>query len=1333
MNASEPMNAPGPRRPFRHRRPWIFHSTLGFLSLAFLGVAAVLWFLCTTSGAAFLLSGAGLKAEGLEGSLATSLRATRVEYKQPRLVAAVEKAEFNWAPLGLLSGELRIKDLQAEVVSFASAPPATKERAQLPKSLQPPLDIQIEKANVKRIAIGTLGAGGVITPRMEISEFTLRSVAGRSAWQFENIQARTPAGLVEASGSIGAVQPFAVDVKVTLSGEREGRRYRVAAVAKGTLAKFEAVLKGEDGGITGSATASIEPLEDTPVKRIVGKLAGIDVNLFAPSAPHTRLSVDLDLRGGADGSFSGPVHVANADPGPIDKDRVPVTDAKGVIRILAPRYELTQAQVTVGNAGSASGDIAVDGEQVRAKLVVAALDLAAWHTSLRPTKLAGDVSADATPKAQRFEVKLTEPRFEVTGRAAIENQRLTVETARVATGGSSATLQGTMELKGKRELDFTAALEHLDPSRFADAPVGDLNGKFRAKGTVTGGLAGDASLELAPSRIAGLALGGRAAISGAGKRVTRADVDVTLADAKLQAKGTYGGSGDALDVKLDAPDLAPIAKAFQREAAGKLNAQARITGTFDAPAGTLEAAGEKLRIPGGYGAAKLNARVEVGRQADARADGRVEVAGLTHAEKGVARTMAERATITLAGTRGEHRATLDVQFPPESNLAGLPGLTATGTPDVLDASLQPRQVVIALAGGLVEKAKTPTWKGRIESLDIKGATPMRLVSPAQLTVSRELVELGGAVLRGQFGHAEFVRTRWTPTRIEAKGTSKGLLLRPIGRMLNLPARLRTGLVMGAEWDVTAGDTLDGFVRMKRVEGDLRVGEPSVAFGVEQLSLDVEAQRGRVTATLAMVGKQAGRLNARVATTIRKDGAAWALPKTAPLEGNVEVDMATVAWASELLGPDARMDGKLAARIALGGTLSAPTYKGTVAADDLRLHDSSIGFEIDAGRVAIALDEHELAIQRFELESAWRVPPDAVPKLEGATIPAKGTIKAEGRVDFTARKGVITVKLDGYPVSQLPTRFLAGTGEAKLEAGEAGLSLVGNFKADAGYIGLGATASPRVSDDVLVDRGEGLEETKTRVNLDVRFQLGDRVYFEGRGLSTRLGGELRVRGDPGRNLVASGQIRTLRGSYDAYGQKLTIERGVLTFQGPVDNPQLNVLAVRDGLPVVAGVEILGSVGRPQVRLYSRPDVPDSEKLAWLVLGRGPSEAGEGDAATLFAAANALLGANSGNRKLVRQLGFDDVSIGRSNTGALGAMPQSSIAGKTGSTSGSETLTVGKRLSKDLYVSYQQGLADAQASVKFAYQISRRLQLILIAGDKPGLDAVYRFTFGREDRK
>ena len=539
MSAPSDILAPEPRRAFRHRRPWLFRSGLGVLGIALLVTLALAWFCATTSGAAFLLAGAGLKAEGLEGSLISPLRAQRLEYRRPNLVVSVEKPEFSWSPLGLLSGELRISYLTAEALDFAAATPATKEKAKLPLTLKPPLKVRVEKASVKRIGIATLEAGGRTTPRFEISEFALNSVAGSLTWVFENVAAQTPAGRIEASGSIGAVEPFPVDVTAQLTGEREGRRYRVSATAKGVLAKFEALVKGEEGGITGSATVAVEPLEDQPVKRVAGKLEGIDVNAFAPAAPHTRLTVEANLAPAADGAFIGPVRIVNALPGPIDQQRVPVTEARGTIRIHAPRYELGKATIAFANGGSASGDIVVAGERTQAKLAVAGVDLAAWHTKLRPTKLAGDITAEA----QRFDVQLREPRFELSGRAAIEKERLTVETARIARGPSVAVVQGAMGLTGRREFEFTGSLTHVDPAVFADAPAGDLNGRASVKGTLEGGVAGDLVFELTESRIAGLALQGRGALTGNTQRVARADVDVTLAEARVQAKGAYGRVG----------------------------------------------------------------------------------------------------------------------------------------------------------------------------------------------------------------------------------------------------------------------------------------------------------------------------------------------------------------------------------------------------------------------------------------------------------------------------------------------------------------------------------------------------------------------------------------------------------------------------------------------------------------------------------------------------------------------------------------------------------------------------------------------------------------------
>jgi translocation and assembly module TamB len=317
---------------------------------------------------------------------------------------------------------------------------------------------------------------------------------------------------------------------------------------------------------------------------------------------------------------------------------------------------------------------------------------------------------------------------------------------------------------------------------------------------------------------------------------------------------------------------------------------------------------------------------------------------------------------------------------------------------------------------------------------------------------------------------------------------------------------------------------------------------------------------------------------------------------------------------------------------------------------------------------------------------------------------------------------------------LPTRFLAMSGEARLEAGASGMLASGAFKADAGWVGALAEALPTVSEDVVVVRAsqptvqDEPPRAKEPLRVDVQLSLNDRVWFQGRGLDTRLTGDLHVVGELGGALRATGMIRTVGGTYEGYGQKLAVERGILTFNGPLDNPQLNVLALRKGLPVEAGVEILGTTTRPRVRLVSTPDVPEPEKLSWLVLGRGASDASPGDMSVLMAAAGALLGGNNPGSDLSKRLGIDDVKIGRADSSSnLGVLPQSTVAGRTGTPSASEVVSVGKRLNRNLHLTYEQGLADAEGALKVTWRISRQFQVLVRAGFLPGVDAVYRWTF------
>ena len=81
------------------------------------------------------------------------------------------------------------------------------------------------------------------------------------------------------------------------------------------------------------------------------------------------------------------------------------------------------------------------------------------------------------------------------------------------------------------------------------------------------------------------------------------------------------------------------------------------------------------------------------------------------------------------------------------------------------------------------------------------------------------------------------------------------------------------------------------------------------------------------------------------------------------------------------------------------------------------------------------------------------------------------------------------------------------------------------------------------------------------------------------------------------------IRTVDGTYIAFGQKLTIDRGRVIFDGPPDNPALDVVALRKNLAVEAGIEITGSLAElsfEQIDAVVRTNLLGTITLTKLVL-------------------------------------------------------------------------------------------------------------------------------------
>src|SRR3546814_18195656 len=107
------------------------------------------------------------------------------------------------------------------------------------------------------------------------------------------------------------------------------------------------------------------------------------------------------------------------------------------------------------------------------------------------------------------------------------------------------------------------------------------------------------------------------------------------------------------------------------------------------------------------------------------------------------------------------------------------------------------------------------------------------------------------------------------------------------------------------------------------------------------------------------------------------------------------------------------------------------------------------------------------------------------------------------------------------------------------------------------------------------------------------------------------------------LTAMGALRTRGGAIEAYGQRLQLRRGTITFQGDIASPVLDIEALRTGLAVQAGVRVAGPAKRPRIDLVSYPSVREIEKISWLLLGHGPHASG-GDSSRCFSGWTSFLG-------------------------------------------------------------------------------------------------------------
>ncbi len=642
----------------------------------------------------------------------------------------------------------------------------------------------------------------------------------------------------------------------------------------------------------------------------------------------------------------------------------------------------------------------------------------------------------------------------------------------------------------------------------------------------------------------------------------------------------------------------------------------------------------------------------------------------------------ERLAASIAGTLAQH--TLE--------------LAAKG-PDL--------DVDFAARGGL-EPAKSfapdaLAWSGTITRLENRGAYALRLTQPARFEASMQHVRLVDAPIAVADGSVHVGTFDWNQGRITTRGDFTGLPVAALARIGGAELPVRTTLVLGGEWDVAATPRLNGTVRIRREAGDVFADTKDVletaemAFGITDLELQGKFVDDAVGLTATLHSDQLGDVTGTAEIGRAPGAEPGQIAKNAPLSGNVHATLKSLKVLQPFLGTTAIVDGKVGADLKLAGTVGAPDATGSIAATDLSVDAPQFGLHWHDGTLHASTDGKLITIEQFSIAGGK------------GTFSVTGTIPVAAIADPTrGRAAQVKWLADHFQATNRPDLRLVTSGEGTVGVAHGQIALRGDLHIDEGRVEFEQRKAGKLGDDVvIVGREQPPPQKKFAdlpLDLDLQVDLGKELVVQGGGLRTTLEGQVRLTTGPEGTLMARGTIRTVHGVYEAFGQVLTIERGKLVFDGPIDNPALDIVALRKNLPVEAGVELSGTARLPRVRLTSNPPVPEGEALSWLVLGQGLDRTSGADVAALQAAAAALFGSTGPGfgTRVAKRIGLDDLSIrsGSSATGAPGLQNQ--------------VLAFSKRLTDRLYIIFEAGLNVANNALKIEYALSKSFTLRATAG-------------------
>jgi len=1327
-------------------------TVAGLVMIVMLLAAGTWWYIGSDKSLAFALAqaaqrlpaGQTLESRDVTGSLRTGGHIGWLKYQSESIAVEVNDATIGWTLAPLFQRKVHLGEVHAKRVLIEKRGPPSEEPTKPLEQLVLPVEVELpfridEVRWAGPPALQALNLSGSYSYKAAEHALEVKGVDIADGHYSARVKLQGPAPMAIDASLNGRVKaPLAEDRDIDVLAE---------ATVKGTLAGTEARLQvaaelkpaeeNADAPMEARLQAQIAPWLPQPVIDAKADLRNVDASSLWPGAPQTRLTGTVELTPDADtgpAAWKASADIRNSVAGPWDEEKLPVEQVQARVGFDGTSWTIPEATVRAGGGRiDAAGKWSPAPAPWQAQATVRGVRPGALYSELSGAPVSGTIKAEQKESTISFDAAL-----------------------RAEGGAGSKALPGFALDRALAQGQWKDQVLDLRTLRI-EAQRASLDGKLQVR---VADQAGSGKLNL-------VLPGGSAQVEGRIAPTTGGgDIKASIDDA------------DA--VQRWVQSLPGLSNVFANASA---KGSARLDASWQGGWQTIQRRLQNANAPAQRGIAEPTLKAMLGvpkldlllpASAPGAAATAVQLNGL-RAE--LAGSLAQ-ASLTLQGeaTTGTQKFTIDTRA--SGGLAGTDQWRAA----LASLRLQAQDSARPGAPWVLELSREVTatirsTSGNAARLDVEAsAAAATLRGPVPGTVRIDWQPL-------RFSQSGAAPNR--VFRVQSKGQLQGL---PMAWAGALGANTTLGeygisgdLMFDGDWDIDAGDTLRAKARIARQSGDIRVqaGEaalvtrivstgtgtasertmnsatapngveaPSTPAGLRQAELRLDAQGDAVRATLAWDSERAGKINADIDTRVQQRAGGWQWAPDAPLGGTIKASLPNLGVWSMLAPPGWRIAGTLDAAATLSGNRAVPRWNGTLGADKLALRAPVEGLDLRDGRLRASLNGERVEITEFTLkggagssariagQSGNRSTAASEARSDGGTLSATGDL-SWGPASGTA-SGVRMAMQGQLRALRVLVRTdrqvtLSGDLQAKLDNGQ--FTVRGKLRTDRAVIILPDETAPSLGSDVVVrsaakdreaaeaakreseraDAQAAKPQTAKPPDIVVNFDLGDDFAVQGRGITTRLEGDLEIRSTrlnaPPR---ITGEVKTVKGQYRAYGQQLDVETGVARFNGPFDNPALDILAIRPNLSQRAGVQITGTAQSPRVKLYSEPALSDAETLSWVILGRASATSG-GESALLQQAALSLLGKIGGSGSggsLASRFGLDE--LGFKGPGSGGDLRESAV-------------TLGKRLSKDFYITYERSIGGTFGTLFIFYDLTTRLTLRGQAGQTSGLDLIYTVKY------